>query len=282
MLGLILPQIGSIWQPYNSLILGFLMFMVALNFNATTLMKSIQSFRVILFALIMLFVVSPLLALSGQFLFSPTQYIAIILALSAPAAISSAFWCTIFRGHIPVALVVSVISNLLSIITIPLTMSILAGIAIQVDFGVIFLNLLYITIIPIMLAQAIKRLLPNASKQVTQRSGPIQHIAFFLLLWGAVSPGAILVSTQPIDFLIYNVFLISIFSICFIIAYLVGKRFGRTHAITLGVVSTHKNAVLAIVIGGLLLGSEGLPPLIANIVAQNIFLIPAMIAIGCE
>lgn len=281
-LGLLLPQIGSIWQPYTSVILGFLMFMVALNIDPAALIRSVQEYRSIIFALIMVFVVPPLLALPAQLFFSPVQYVAIVLALSAPAAVSSVFWCSIFRGHTPLALIVSISSNLIAIVTIPLTMLVLVGVTAPVNVAAIFLNLIYIIVIPITAAQIVKKLFSRTSKKIVNKSAPIQHAAFFLLLWGAVSAGATFTRSHPVDFLFFNLFFLSVFSVNFLIAYLVGRRFSRAHGIALALVSSHKNSVLAIVIGSLLLGSVALPPLIANVVAQNLFLVPARAALGKE
>jgi predicted Na+-dependent transporter len=278
-LGLLLPQVGNIWQPYSSVTLGFLMFMVALNVKPTELLHSIQDYRTIFFAYILIFFLPPLLALPAQFLFSPLHYIAIVLALSSPAAISSVFWCNIFRGYTPLALVVSISTNLLAIITIPVTMLIVTGVMASIDVSSIFLNLTYLIVIPVSVAQIIRKLLPSMSQKIIHKSPPIQHALFFLLLWGAISPGAAFTRTHPYDFLIFNIFFLIIFSLIFTIAYLVGKPHGKTHAIALGVVSSHKNSVLAIVIGGLFFGPAVLPPLIANVVAQNVFLIPARLAL---
>jgi predicted Na+-dependent transporter len=279
-LGLLLPEIGNIWQPYTTAILGFLMFLVALTVKPAAILKSIRDYRTIAFALMMIFLIPPLLTLPFRLLFDPMQYVAIVLALSAPAAISSVFWSSIFRGHTPLALVVTISSNLLAIITMPLTMLILVGVTAQIDVLSIFLSLIFLIVIPVTTAQAINRLLPKISRQVIHRSPPVQHTLFFLLLWGAVSPGAAFTRTDLLGFVLFNAFFLMIFSINFTLAYLGGKRIGRAHGIALGVVSCHKNSVLAIVIGGLLFGPAALPPLIANVVAQNVFLIPLRVALA--
>jgi bile acid:Na+ symporter, BASS family len=281
-LGLILPQIGAIWQPYTIPILGFLMFMVALNISPKVIIKSIQDYKSISLALIIIFIIAPLLAIPSQFFFSPTQYLAIVLALSSPAAISSVFWCSIFKGYTPLALVISVSSNLLSIITIPLTIFLIAGLMTPIDTTSIVVNLIYLIVIPVITAQIIRKFVPNATRKIVKKSGLIQHVIFFLLLWGAVSPGAMFTRTHPLDFLFFNLFFLFVFSIIFVISFLIGARYGRKTGVALAVVSSHKNSVLAIVIGSLLLGPEALSPLISNVVAQNIFLVPARLALGKE
>jgi predicted Na+-dependent transporter len=256
------------------------MFLVALNISPIALIRAVRNYRTILFALIMIFIIPPSLSLLGYFLFTPVQFVALVLALSAPAAISSVFWCDVFGGYTPLALVISIFTNLLAIATIPITMLITAGIVAQIDVTSIFLNLVYLIFIPIGLAQAVRRFFSRVSEKLVNNGASIQHGLIIFLLWGAVAPGAVFTRTHPVDFILFNIFIISILGITFTITYLVGRRFGRTQAIALGVVSSHKNSVLAIVIGGLLFGPDALPPLIANLVAQNIFLIPARAALG--
>ena len=74
-------------------------------------------------------------------------------------------------------------------------------------------------------------------------------------------------------------FILLILGATFAIAYVVGKKYGRSRAIALALVSSQKNATLAIVIGELVLGPMALPALIANLVGQNIFLFPARAAL---
>jgi predicted Na+-dependent transporter len=104
-------------------------------------------------------------------------------------------------------------------------------------------------------------------------------VLFRSLIWGAVAPGAIFVEERPIEFMLLLFFILSILSVTFAVAYFSGKRFGRTNAIALSVASSHKNSTLAIVIGELVLGPIALPALIANLVGQNLFVIPARAAL---
>jgi predicted Na+-dependent transporter len=69
------------------------------------------------------------------------------------------------------------------------------------------------------------------------------------------------------------VFMLVSLGVGFAIAYLLGRRFGYGRAVTVGIATCLKNAGLSLVIGLTVFGSSILPPLIANLVAQNLLIV---------
>jgi predicted Na+-dependent transporter len=274
-LGLLLPGIGLLWHPYTSIFLALIMFFVALNINPREFANSLKNYKIILLALCLVFLVPPIMSVVGIPFFKPIEYAALVIAFSSPAAISSVFWCDVFRGHTPLALIVSMVTNILAIITIPITILLVTQTIAQIDSVAIFMNLLFILVVPLVAAQALRRLLSQKTQKIVVRSSPIQQALVLFLIWGAVAPGAIFVRESPVEFMLLIFFILLILSVTFIIAYYSGRRFGRSSAIALSIVSSHKNSTLAIVIGEIVLGPIALPVLIANLVAQNLFVIPA-------
>jgi predicted Na+-dependent transporter len=167
------------------------------------------------------------------------------------------------------------LTNILALVTIPITILLVTQTIAQIDSVSIIVNLIFILVVPLVAAQVLRRLLSQITQKIVVRSHPIQQALVLFLIWGAVAPGAIYVKESPVQFLLLMFFIMFILSATFIIAYFSGKRFGRSSAIALSVVSSHKNSTLAIVIGGLVLGPIALPALIANLVGQNLFVIPA-------
>jgi predicted Na+-dependent transporter len=62
--------------------------------------------------------------------------------------------------------------------------------------------------------------------------------------------------------------------LAFATAYLLCGRFGRKRAMTIGIAASVKNAALSLVIGETMFGPAILAPLIANLIAQNLLLVP--------
>ena len=278
-LGLLVPDIGLLWHPYTSIFLAAIMFIVALNIKPKEFMGSIKGYKIILLALGLVFIVPTILSVVGIPFFKPTEYAALVIALSAPSAVAAVFWSDVFHGYTPLALIISMMTNLLALITIPLTILLLTKSNAQIDATGIFVNLLLIVVVPLIAGQALRKLSLQKTQKIVILSPLIQHVLLLFLVWGAVAPGAAFTRENPLDFLLLLLFILLILSATFAIAYLVGKRYGRSRAIALALVSSQKNATLAIVIGELVLGPMALPALIANLVGQNIFLFPARAAL---
>jgi BASS family bile acid:Na+ symporter len=278
-LGLMLPGIGLLWHPYTSIFLALIMFFVSLNIKPREFVNSLRNYKIILLALFLVFLVPPIFSVVGMPFFKPVEYAALVIAFSSPAAISSVFWCDVFRGHTPLALIISMVTNILALITIPITILFVTQTIAQIDSAAIFTNLLFILVLPLVVAQALRRILSQKTQKIVVRSPPIQQALVLFLIWGAVAPGAIFVKESPVEFIMLLLFILLILSASFAVAYFSGKRFGRSSAIALSVASSHKNSTLAIVIGELVLGPIALPALIANLVGQNLFVIPARAAL---
>jgi predicted Na+-dependent transporter len=171
------------------------------------------------------------------------------------------------------------LTNILALITVPITILLVTQTIAQIDSVAIFTNLFFILLVPLGAAQVFRRIFSQKTQKIVVCSSPIQQALLFLLIWGAVAPGAGFVMERPVEFLWLLLFILLILSATFIVAYFSSRRFGRSIAIALSVVSSHKNSTLAIVIGELVLGPIALPALIANLVGQNLFVIPARAAL---
>lgn len=278
-LGLMLPEIGLLWHPYTSIFLALIMFFVALNLKPREFVSSLRNYKIILLSLGLVFLVPPLFSVVGMPFFKPVEFAALVIAFSSPAAISSVFWCDVFHGHTPLALIISVVTNILALVTVPITILLVTQTIAQIDSAAIFTNLFFILLVPLVAAQALRRIFSQKTQKIVVRSSPIQQALVLFLIWGAVAPGAVFVEERPVEFLLILFFILLILSATFVVAYFYGRRFGRSTAIALSVVSSHKNSTLAIVIGELVLGPIALPALIANLVGQNLFVIPARAAL---
>jgi predicted Na+-dependent transporter len=255
------------------------MFFVALSIKPREFVNSLRNYKIILLALFLVFLVPPIFSVAGMPFFKPVEYAALVIAFSSPAAISSVFWCDVFRGHTPLALIISMVTNILALVTIPITILFVTQTITQIDSAAIFTNLLFILVVPLVAAQALRRILSQKTQKIVVRSPPIQQALVLFLIWGAVAPGAIFVEESPVEFMLLLSFILLILSVSFVVAYFSSKRFGRSSAIALSVASSHKNSTLAIVIGELVLGPIALPALIANLIGQNLFVIPARAAL---
>jgi BASS family bile acid:Na+ symporter len=274
-LGLFLPQIGLIWKPYLAVLLMLLMFSVTISIEPHEIARSMRNYPVVSTSLFTVFVLTPLLSLLAKPFFSPIIYAGTVLALCCPAAIASAFWVKVFKGDIATALVISTITNLLSIATIPGTMLIAVGTAVNVDTASMIVNLGEIIIIPITVSFLLRRFVHMDWNRVISHSFKIELALLVLLIWGSIAPGAEYARNNIMEFALLNVFMLAVLSLAFILTHFLTRKFGYKKATSIEIATTVKNAALSLVIGLSAFGPQILPPLIANLIAQNLLLLSA-------
>ena len=278
-LGFVFPDVGLMWRPYLALLLMFLMFFVTLDIEPKELRRSLSNFPVIVAGLFMVFVVTPLLSLLAKPFFSPIVYAGIILAFSCPAAVATAFWAKVFRADVPAALIISTVTNLLSIVTIPATMLIAIGTTISMDVAGMMLTLAEIVLIPMTASLLIKKYVHINHGLVTAVTSRTELVILVFLVWGSTAPGVAYAKENVTEFVTLNVFLLLTLALAFVIAYFLTRRLGHKQAVSIGIATTVKNVALSLVIGSVAFGSQIIPPLIANLIAQNLLLIPLKAAI---
>jgi BASS family bile acid:Na+ symporter len=278
-LGFVFPDVGLMWRPYLALLLMFLMFFVTLDIEPKELRRSLSNFPVIVAGLFMVFVVTPLLSLLAKPFFSPIVYAGIVLAFSCPAAVATAFWAKVFRADVPAALIISTVTNLLSIVTIPATMLIAIGTTISMDVAGMMLTLAEIVLIPMTASLLIKKYVHINHGLVTAVTSRTELVILVFLVWGSTAPGVAYAKENVTEFVILNVFLLLTLALAFVIAYFLTRRLGHKQAVSIGIATTVKNVALSLVIGSVAFGSQIIPPLIANLIAQNLLLIPLKAAI---
>ena len=88
--------------------------------------------------------------------------------------------------------------------------------------------------------------------------------------------------SNRLQFGLLNVFMFVCLGLGFSVSYLVGRKFGYGHGITVGIATCVKNAGLSLVIGLTMFGSAVIPPLIANLVAQNLLIVLLQTRLGTD
>jgi BASS family bile acid:Na+ symporter len=274
-LGFFFPQVGLIWKPYLTLLLMLLMFCVTLSMEPKEIAHSVRNRPVMITGLFTVFVLTPLLSLLAKPFFSPIVYAGTVLAFCCPSAVATAFWVKAFKGDIATALVMSIITNLLSIATIPATMLIAVGTVVNVDAASMMVNLGEIILIPITASLLLREYVHVDWNKASIYSYRIELCIVVLLIWGSIAPGVEYARNNVTEFVLLNAFMFGALALAFVLTHFLTRRFGHKKAISIEIAATVKNAVLSLVVGLTAFGPQILPPLIANLIAQNILLIPA-------
>lgn len=277
LLGFLLPNVGSAWKSYLPYLLMLLMFFVSLTIEPEEIMSSIKSYRIIALSLFMVFIFTPLLSLLAKPLFPATTYGGTVLAFASPSAIATGFWCSVICGDVAVALVISTVTNLLAIFTLPLTMLLALRSTFSIDVGWMIVNLSEVILIPLGASFLLKGIVRRSLRHLNDYTSRVNLVIMTMLIWGSIAQGAAIAEDHALEFVFLNIFMLATLGLAFSTAYGLGRRYGRERAVTVGIAACVKNAALSLVLGvagAQVFGSGILPPLIANLIAQNILLIP--------
>jgi predicted Na+-dependent transporter len=220
------------------------------------------------------FILLPLLSLAAKPFYTPIIYAGILLAFCSPSAIVTAFWAKIFNADPPTGIVMSITTNLLSIATIPFTMWLAIGTLVDVDLSLMTLNLTELILIPLALSFTLKKLVKTNWNRLNKYGSNINLIILIFLIWGSVAPSADYARNNLTEFASLNTFIFALLAVAFAASYLLSRRYGHKKATTIAIGTMVKNAALSLVIGLNFFGQPILPPLIANLIAQNVLLVP--------
>jgi BASS family bile acid:Na+ symporter len=272
-LGFVLPQVGLLWKPYLTVLLMIFMFSLTLSIEPSQIVRSISDYRIVGIGLFTVFVLMPSLSLVSRIFFSPIVYAGSVLAFCCPSAIATTFWAKVFKGDVATAMVISVFTNLISIVTIPVTMLIAVGTTVNVDLAGMMLNLAEIVLIPMAASLLLRKVIHADWTRLNKYSSKLELGILALLVWGSTAPGAAYASNTLPDLAVLNVFIFSLLASAFVLTHFLMRRFGRQKTISIEIATIVKNAALSLVLGLTAFGPDVLPPLIANLVAQNLLLV---------
>jgi predicted Na+-dependent transporter len=267
-LGFVLPEIGLSLGPFLSYFLMILLFFVFLKLDIEDFRKI--NLKNVAVGLLFIIVLMPLLSLAGGFI-SSMVFAGILLAFSCPSAASSAFYSNAFGGSSSLAVTLTTISGLASIVLLPIIMFLGVGTSISFNPMTILGSLVQIILIPFVIAFLFKKYY-KGFPVVLKQEKIISFITIIFILWGGVASGASYIQGNLYEFFQVSLLITLLLAVAFLVAYSLGKVFGKKTAMTFAVTTSTKNGVLALVIGSATFGSPILLTIVANLIGQNIIL----------
>jgi len=267
--GLLFPSVTLLWSGYIIPLLAMLMFFSALRVETKELYKTDP--KELLALLFFVFVIMPLLSLPFK-LSEPLIFIGVLVALSSPSAAATAFFSSFLGGDTMLGVSISFIASLLSVVTLPLTLQLLAGTTIPIDQSKILVILLEVILLPILIALLSKKLFRKAVDVINIHRDS-QLTVMFLVASGTIGIGHEIIVSNEYQFIELTAAMLVIVLFGATLAYLFGKRYRKKAAITFFVGTGVKNATLAFAIMLELFGPLAVLPMVANLIAQCIIMV---------
>jgi predicted Na+-dependent transporter len=275
--GLLLPSVTVLWKDYQTLLLALLMFFSALRVEKEDLEKTNPMHMLAL--LFFVFVLMPLLSLPFK-LAGPLTFIGVLFALASPSAAATAFFSSFLGGDIKLGVAISFIASLLSTLTLPITVQLLAGATVPIDNSKIFKILIEVIIIPIIVALISKKLFKKLTDSINKYKD-YQLIVMFLLASSIIGVSHEVIEGSEYLFFQQTAIIFLLLLLGGAISYLFARRYGEKTAVTFFVATGVKNAMLAFAIVLELFGVTAVLPMVGNLIAQ--FILMALFEIvGCR
>lgn len=179
---------GIALSPYTTWILAALLLSSFAGMKLGEMAKVVQHPARSMFTVLMILVVAPLAIFPfAKFLF-PEFALGALLFMMLPAAASSPAVAAIYGGNVAVATVDAVLSNLLSVLTIPLLFSLFAHESVDIGTLSILRQMVFVIALPFVAGTLISRFFATAASALHRHSRIINLALLFFLFYAAFSP----------------------------------------------------------------------------------------------
>ena len=268
--GFIFPGPGIFLKPYLVYLLMIMMFFSCLKIELKEMKKIPENWWRFLILLVIIFFIPSMIIYFFHFWLEDMIFVGLIIAAAMPAGISIVFLSDLLGGEPIKALVVTTLTHILSPIVTPLVIWLFARKIVNIDFGSMVVLIGQLVIVPLILAQVVKRL--SIYNKVLKVGGSLNLILLFLLVWSSIA-----LARAPILENIYQ-FFISFFVVLLLLVVTVifSVWFGRSRSedITWAVSGTYKNFTLASVVALTMFGPVAMVGAAVYDVLDNLLLIP--------
>ncbi|PIT85711.1 hypothetical protein COU36_01775, partial [Candidatus Micrarchaeota archaeon CG10_big_fil_rev_8_21_14_0_10_59_7] len=235
-LGLFLPGPGTLIKPFVLPLLALLMLLSSLSINLGEMKHCARDWRTTLFVLFVQFVLVGATAYIFNGFFPSEVFLGLVIIAVAPSAIATTFLSELFGGSAALALPLTTLSNLLSVVLTPLLVAVFAGAQVSVNPLGIAQTIALAVVLPFLAAKLVVARIPSLEKPLLTHGHGINTVIIALLMWGTIAPSAafIFANTQLMLWLVIPG--LAFCAVPFVVGWLYGKN--REESITIGVTSS--------------------------------------------
>lgn len=273
-LGLVLGQLTLVEKVAENFVLPFLLLMLYGLFLAIPVKNLHAAFKNLKFlstSTVINFIWTPILAwgLGALFLAGyPALWLGFILLLVTPCTDWYLIFTSIAKGNMSLSTSILPINLILQIILLPVYLFIFAGTSGTVDFSTVFEGIIFVLLVPFILANVTKYILKNKKKFLEQTLIPFFSSAQLLFLCLAIiamfaSEGRYLLNHAGVILLIL-IPLCLFFIVNFFIAWIIGRlfKFSYENWVSLNMTIIARNSPLALAVVVTILPDEPLVALV--------------------
>jgi BASS family bile acid:Na+ symporter len=182
--GFLVPKWAVLFEQYIIHIVMAIMCLLFLKIDIMRIVKHLTTPFFLLFVCFITLIVTPLLTFLIFRFFEPNLFQAIVLLSALPTGISSALFTDIMRGRAPLALTITIVTNLFAAFTIPFIFWLLFKQNLDIDYFSLFVDLLSVIFIPFLIAKTLKHVVLKKWHPFLQNyyNSAILILLFFMIM----------------------------------------------------------------------------------------------------
>jgi bile acid:Na+ symporter, BASS family len=196
----LLPVFFAFFLPYLSYLLAIVMLLMGATLKTQDLQKALQNWHFAGLGTCLQFLCMPLIAYVLAELFQlPMEYkLGLILVGACPGGTASNVVVYLFKGNVPLSVLMTFMSTILSIVLTPFILKLYIGTEMDFPMQKIIADIFILVIIPIVLGYGIQRFLkPNALQVLEKYSSTLALVVIALIVAAIVSANVSVIQTMP-------------------------------------------------------------------------------------
>ena len=209
---LVAPWIHS-WTFIVPWVFAFVTFTGSLNSNFRMLHHTLTHPFPVFLALTILHIITPMFAWTAGHLLFPNDPLIVTgftLALVIPTGITSVIWVTMYRGSVPLALVIILLDTILSPVVVPFSMSVLAGSKVEMDVFAMMSGLFWMIVLPSLLGMLVNEWVKSEkASRISQTLSPFSKLSLPLVI--AINSAVVAPYLRDIDLQFLQILLAILF-----------------------------------------------------------------------
>ena len=204
-LGFLYPKSGEILEMFYPITLFIMLYPMMVEIKMNEILKASKRISFIILAMVLNYIISPLLAALLAHLFLsgyPDFAIGLIINGTVPCGGMIVAWTAMSKGNVPMSVVMLVISMLVGIVLIPFWIWLLAGQYVPIDAWKMLQTILYTIVMPLLLGQLtrtwlIKKWNEEQLDQIRPIFPAISAVGLFMVFFIAMASQSMVLFNNP-------------------------------------------------------------------------------------
>ncbi len=181
MFGLLAPSWFAPYSGWTGALLQLIFFVSGLKIDLRSVAAELRDVRLFGTVATLRLVIFPILVAILTAWAFPELMAPLVLLAAMPAGMTSPLFVDMIRGNVPLALLLTAGTSLLSVVTLPIILIGLEGEAVAYDPWHTFRSLFFVMAVPLALAQVVR--LSSLGRELVRQGGGIMHASSVFALW---------------------------------------------------------------------------------------------------